>query len=468
MTWLAVSVITAYVAVIALVSLYSRRYTNVRDPVDYFIASHRLSGFVSAMTYAATTYSAFMLIGLTGLSYATGVGALAFELAYLVFTVVILTLVGTRVWELSKANGYVTPTQLLGDYYGVRLATAFIVIYTFIALIPYSAIQVLGPAVILSTVTGGFLDVPIALAVAAAVILVSTYIAGFRSVAWTDALQGIIMLSGTLALVLWLAASVPASIFEELASKDLLNPNNSFWTPRTFFAYTTPWIFFAITNPQVFQRTYAPRDRGAYARMVLLFAFFGLTYTILSVMIGLLARGGAELGLLSISVNPTNQAEWNLVTPKLLLNAPLVLAILTSMSIFASATSTVNSIVLTLASMISTDMPGLRKHKLFVGKLLIPVFIVLLYAFSYLRPGFVVNLAVTSSTLLLPLLPIYLGAIYRCGGKLSYIATSIVGSTAALTITTLNPPLPMPKEVVIVAISCLTYLAASTLSPRKS
>ncbi len=459
--------IAVYVAIVTLVSLYSRRYANVRDPVDYFIASHRLSGFISAMTYAATTYSAFMLIGLTGLSYATGVGALAFEAAYLVFTVSILALVGTKVWEFSRSRGYITPTQLLGERYGVTLITAFIAIYMLIALIPYSAIQILGPATILSAVTGGTLDVPILLTVAAIVILVSIYTAGFRSVAWTDAVQGIIMISSTLILVLWLLNVVPPSAFNVLAAKDLLNPNNSFWTSYTFFAYTLPWIFFAITNPQVFQRIYVPRDKKAYTNMVMLFAVFGLIYTLLSVMVGLLTRGGVELGLIKVSVNPANQAEWNLVTPKLLLNTPPVLAILVSISIFAAATSTVNSIILTLASMISTDVPRLRKRRLIVGKSLIPIFIILIYIFSYLRPGFVVNLAVTSSTLLLPLLPLYLGAIYGYGCKTSYITTGIVGPATALTMVALNPPLPIPKEVVIIAIPSLTYLITSTLSQRK-
>ncbi len=467
MIGLAALIIAVYVAVVTSVSLYSRRYANVRDPVDYFIAGHRLSGFVSAMTYAATTYSAFMLIGLTGLSYATGVGALAFEVSYLVFTVAILALIGTRVWELSRARGYVTPTQLLGERYGVKLATAFIVVYTLIALIPYSAIQILGPATILSSITGGVIEVPVALAIAAAVVLVSTYTAGFRSVAWTDAIQGAVMISSTLALVLWLTAVVPPQAFNELAAKDLLNPSNSFWTPYTFFAYTIPWIFFALTNPQVFQRIYVPRDRGAYARMVFFFTVFGLAYTILSVMVGLLARGGVELGLIKVSVNPVNQAEWNLVTPKLLLNAPPALAVLVSVSIFAAATSTVNSIVLTLASMISTDIPGVRRRGLAVGKLLIPVFTALLYLFSYLRPGFVVNLAVTSSTLLLPLLPLYIGAIYGYGCKTSFIATSIVGPAAALAMVLLNPPTPIPKEAVIIAVASLTYLATSIMPQRK-
>jgi SSS family solute:Na+ symporter len=88
--------LATYLAIVTAVSIYSRLYARTGDPVDYFIASRGLSGFTSAMTYAATTYSAFMMVGLVGLSYATGVGALAFELAYLISTVAILATLGTR------------------------------------------------------------------------------------------------------------------------------------------------------------------------------------------------------------------------------------------------------------------------------------------------------------------------------------------------------------------------------------
>lgn len=39
---------------------------------EFFIGGRRLRGFVSGMTYAATTYSAFMLVGLVGLTYRSG------------------------------------------------------------------------------------------------------------------------------------------------------------------------------------------------------------------------------------------------------------------------------------------------------------------------------------------------------------------------------------------------------------
>jgi len=57
------------------------------------------------MTYAATTYSTFMMIGLAGLTFATGVATLGFELAYLASTVLLLSTVGVFVWRMARERG---------------------------------------------------------------------------------------------------------------------------------------------------------------------------------------------------------------------------------------------------------------------------------------------------------------------------------------------------------------------------
>ena len=456
--------LATYLAVVTAVSVYSRLYARTRDPVDYFIASRGLSGLTSAMTYAATTYSAFMMVGLVGLSYATGVGALAFELAYLVSTIAILATFGTRVWELSRERGYVTPTQLLRDRLGSRWATAVAVALTAVALIPYSAVQMVGPASIIVGIGGSSVDYRVAVTIAFAVTLVTTLAAGVRSVAWSDAVQGVIMVSSAVAFVAWLAARTPSGALARLANAELLSPLNSFWTPYTFFAYTTPWIFFAITNPQVFQRLYLPRSRRDYVRMVVYFSVFGLVYTVITVLAGLLARGLAELGSLDLGVDLRDRSTWNRVTPALLRYAHPALAVAVAVSILAAATSTINSIVLTVASMVSYDTVVPERYKLVVGKAVVILFSAVIYLFALSTPAFVVDLAVASSTLLLPLLPIYLLSVYGLVSRYAYASTLAVGFSLALALTYAKGLyLPIPKEVLVATTSIATYVAVALL-----
>src|SRR5690606_15117450 len=109
----------------------------------YFLGDRKLGGFVSALSYSATTYSAFMLVGLAGLTYAGGVGALGFELIYLM-GVSLVAFFGPRFWIVGKKYGYVTPSEMLGDRYENKLVALVVSLASCIFLIPYSAVQLTG------------------------------------------------------------------------------------------------------------------------------------------------------------------------------------------------------------------------------------------------------------------------------------------------------------------------------------
>jgi SSS family solute:Na+ symporter len=121
-TWLAL--ILYILAGIAVAMLARRKLgTGVNE---FFLANRQIGGFVSALTYAATTYSAFMMIGLAGLTYRLGVGALGFELTYLC-GLALVVFFGPRFWLVGRRFDYLTHAELLADRYqsravGVRLS----------------------------------------------------------------------------------------------------------------------------------------------------------------------------------------------------------------------------------------------------------------------------------------------------------------------------------------------------------
>ena len=115
----ALFVIVAMIAwtVVAMLIAAAARRGMGKGASEFFLGGRRIRGFVSGMTYAATTYSAFMLVGLVGLTYRSGVGALGFEMTYLVFTVLFLLVFGPRFWLVGKRYGHITPPELLGARY---------------------------------------------------------------------------------------------------------------------------------------------------------------------------------------------------------------------------------------------------------------------------------------------------------------------------------------------------------------
>ena len=79
----------------ALLSWYARQNLG-KGMSGYFLANRKVGGFISAMTYSATTYSAFMMVGLVGLTYSSGIGTLGFELTYLAATVILMVIFAPR------------------------------------------------------------------------------------------------------------------------------------------------------------------------------------------------------------------------------------------------------------------------------------------------------------------------------------------------------------------------------------
>ncbi len=122
---------------------------------EFFIGGRRLRGFVSGMTYAATTYSAFMLVGLVGLTYRSGVGALGFEMTYLIFTVLFLITFGPRFWIVGNWYGHITPPELLAHRYQNQWVAVAAAVISFFMLIPYASVQLMGMGILVEGITGG-------------------------------------------------------------------------------------------------------------------------------------------------------------------------------------------------------------------------------------------------------------------------------------------------------------------------
>ncbi|MEZ0394482.1 MAG: sodium:solute symporter family protein [Desulfurococcaceae archaeon] len=457
----------AFAAVGTAIAIASRKM-GVRTLRDYYVAGGRMGALLAFGAYAATTYSAFMMVGLVGLAYQTGSGALGFELLYLLSTVVLLATVGRTAWALSKRRGWSAPSQMLGDLYGSgALAKAAAIVYL-LSLVPYTAAQIIGIGSIFEAFGVGY---GLGVAVGAALSFAWLAIAGMWSVATTDLYQAIVMLAGGLAYFSWIVASVASAMGLPEAASRLGEAGylgiTRFWTPSAFLAYTIPWAFFAITNPQVVARLYVHVDEKAYRRSTIYFAFYGFLYTLLSVGVGLLARALALGGLL-----PGNLARDS-VTPALLLRAPDWLSALVAVSIVAAALSTINGIVMGVSSSLVKAFSA--SETVGVAVAVDALLSALAGLLAYLRAGYIVDLSVLSSVLLLPFAPVTLAGLVlereRLAGArhfaLAAIAVGALGGFAAFV--TVGPagtftaaPLGLPVPAWILLASTLVLLAGLT------
>lgn len=402
-----IAILVAYIVVGTAIALFSRRY-GVKSTRDYYIARGMLGGLVAAGTYAATTYSAFMMIGLVGLAYGTGVGALGFELVYLVATVLLLSTVGKEIWRLSKQRGWITPSQMLGELYGSKLVSTLVALVYLFAMLPYLAAQIQGLRAVFEY--GGFGSFE-ALTISALVTYAWIFIAGAWSVALTDLYQGLLAIAGGFVYLAWIALCFTPSLGLSYSTLlEVLGENgylgiSSFWKPHVFLAYTLPWVFFSVTNPQVVVRLYMPRDKRAYRDMVLYFSLYGFLYTVIAVTVGLLSAGLALTGKLPLNL------KWDEVTPTLLNHMNPILGSLIAVSIVAAAVSTANSIVLAVSSGIVMDL--LHTECISLARLVDAGLVLAATLIAMQSIGFIVEMSVLTSIILLPLAPITLLGVYR-------------------------------------------------------
>jgi SSS family solute:Na+ symporter len=473
MTLLAIGV---YILVGLAIAFIARRNMG-HGMNDFFLGNRQIGGFVAAMTYAATTYSAFMMVGLAGLTYKMGVGALGFEFTYL-GGLVLVVFFGPRFWLVGRRFNYLTHAQLLADRYqspavGV-VATALCLIF----LIPYAAIQVMGIGYLLAGVTHGGIPLMGAMLLAVVLALVWSNMAGLRSVAWTDALQAVIMLTASMIAVLFViykGFGGFGSFINRLHTDtpELLSGAGLFKF-NVFLGISLPWMFFSLSNPQVTQRLFIPKSVSALKQMTGGFLMFGLIYTLVSVMWGFGAR------LLIPGLEKADKA-----TPALLgLDVvPDIIVVVVMVGILAAAISTIDSILLTLSSMCSRDIykavikPGASEAaELRLGKWIIPVLALVFFVFALWASGktglgfMIAPLSAAASAGLLMVVPSIIGAFFWHRATAAGALTSMVGGALVVLVLQItgSKPLGMWPGIwgFLVSIALYLFVSLLTRAPR--
>lgn len=419
--------LAGYIVLALVVAWGSRKGTQTSNLSGYFLGGRKMNGVLSALSYSATTYSAFMMVGLAGLTYQGGVGAFGFEIIYFM-GVSLVSIFGPRFWLAGKRFGYVTPAEMIGNRYNSRAVAMAVALTSCLFLIPYSAVQLIGVGYLLQGITDGAIPFTVGVVIATVLAVVFSYVAGIRSVMWTDALQALVMIVTATIVVLLLVKGLGGfdSFFTTLKTEhaDMLTvPGNGYFNIFTFLGLTIPWFFFSLSNPQVSQRLFMPKSLKSLRHMLLIFLVFGFIYTMVSVMWGF-----------SALIMFPDLASADLATPTLLSSdlVPPVLGVIVMVGILAAAISTIDSILLTLSSMFARDVYGNTskrtndRRQLLAGKIIIPVIAVLAFAFAQLELDLIAVLSVAASAGLIVTVPATIGTFFWKKGTKAGVLTSVI------------------------------------------
>ena len=434
---------------------------------EYFIAGRKIGGFIGAMTLSATVFSAFMMVGLVGFVYGGGIAAIGFELSYLISALLIMVFLAPRFMVVGKKYGYLTPSQLLGDRYENRAIPVMVGILFIIVFVPYTSAQCMGAGLLAEGLSGGAIPFWLGSLILPVIAFIYAWWAGMRSVAWTDALMGFIMIIAGFALLGFVLGNFfPEGYFSTIQSS--IPGKLAFtWPLMMWLGLAIPWLFCQFLWPQCSQRWFIVKDVKALRTQMWGFAIFAIIYTVLVGFFGLAAAH------LVPGLKVADQAM-----PNLLMLVPAGLALLVFVSILAASVSTINSVVLTLSSVVGRDIykivasqPTERKE-LFWSKLFLPIMFLFAWLFAQLKFGAIVVLSVMSAGGFMCLVPPFLGVFLWKRGTAAGVIASIIlsGVTTIVLYFTKTKPLGIWEPLWGLAIATVVFVVVSlfTKPPKKA
>ncbi len=264
---------------------------------DYFKVAPGFGFIVLYLGIAGGFHTAFAIPGSMGFYHAHGV-AFAANVLWTVFTPLgVIYFIGSRITCLGRKFNYITPADLLVDYFGDGKFRAFIAIYILSCCIPLMTANVTGPAVLLSEGTQGNIPYVGALLIMGVMVMIYVTSSGIRGVTWTTVAQAVWMFVAVWAAAIWCLNLIDGNLMTlfnriletEPSMLTLPGPNGlatpEWWVTFPVFGLALYWAIL----PRGFMFFYSARDVQTTRRIGLTVGFYLMTLYLPAMVIGFTA-----------------------------------------------------------------------------------------------------------------------------------------------------------------------------------
>ena len=207
MTTANICILIAIIAYLALVVYIGVRFSKESNTVDdYYLGGRKLGPLVTAMSAEASDMSSWLLMGLPGLAYASGIAEPFWTAVGLAIgTYVNWLIVAKRLRRYSKVTSSITVPEYFSkrfhDKYNILMGISAIIIIIFF--VPYTASGFAACGKLFGTIFNA--DYFTAMIISAVVIVAYTMLGGFLAASTSDFIQSIVM---TIALVIVLGYGI--------------------------------------------------------------------------------------------------------------------------------------------------------------------------------------------------------------------------------------------------------------------
>ncbi|MGN0078279.1 MAG: sodium/pantothenate symporter [Coriobacteriales bacterium] len=319
----------------------------------YYIGNRTLGGFVLAMTTVATYGSVSSFVGGPGQAWSIGWGWVYMAAVQVTALFLLYGILGKKMMLVSHKTGAVTVIDVIRKRYNSNALAALSALIIVLFFAATMVAQFVGGAKLFASVTGYSYE--LGLAIFGIVVIVFTAIGGFRGVALTDALCGIVMLVGLVILACGLVNA--GGGLEQLLQRAEAN-NPAIADPLSggsmpYGLYFTQWLLvgiFTFCLPQSVVRCVGARDTKALRDAMV----------IGTVVIGFMMILGTSMGVLAAGVLTEPLEAYGSVDgiiPTAIASClPPLLAGVAIVGPIAASISTVSSLLITASSSIVKDL----------------------------------------------------------------------------------------------------------------
>ena len=334
------------------IGLMGRFYRKENSLADFYLAGRGMGFFVLFLTLYATQYSGNTLIGFAGRAYRNGYTALV-TVTFMCSVIGAYFIFAPRLFRLSRKHKFITIGDFIQHRYQSTSLTICITILSIIALGNYIVTNLKAIGIIVEASTGGAVSFVNGIILLSLIMVIYETLGGMRSVAWTDMIQGILLLLGVVFIFVLVQVYYGGLISSQIKT------NTDFWAPPDWSEkrlwFSTIIILFAGVSvyPHAIQRIYSAKDESSLKRSLQIMVFMPFVTTLFIITVGLVGASqfpgflGGDTEHITLLILSDLAQKNPVVSP--------VLVLFISAAI-AAIMSTVDSALLAISSLSTQDI----------------------------------------------------------------------------------------------------------------
>lgn len=427
-----------YLLSLLLIGYLGKKASKEQSLNDFYLAGRNMGVFVLFLTLYATQYSGNTLIGFAGQAYRQGFTALV-SVTFMISVIGAYLIFAPKLYRLSREHDFITIGDYIQHRFNSRIFTTIAVVLCMIALSNYILTNLKAIGYVTEIVSDSRISFATGIIGLSVIMVIYETLGGLRSVAWTDVIQGLILLAGV--ILLFIAIEYQYGGVSS-TSEYLINSKPEFWAPpdgeqKIKWLSVLLIVFLGIPiYPQAIQRIYAARSEKTLKNSFKIMAFMPLVTTFVIVMAGVIGismfpdldRLGSEKVVLLILEDLSNKI-------------PIVgiLLVLFMAAVIAAIMSTIDSALLAISSLFTQDIyriirPGSSNaHLTFMGKLVSWIIIAVMCYLAIILPQTIWKLMVIKLEILCQVAPaVFLGIHFKSLGSGSMLSGIIAGTLVTL------------------------------------